>query len=68
MQNILIIGRVAEPQRYFSAESAARSPIEPSIDERRFLFGVEFIKELIYCLLFHISFVNNLVQIQIIHH
>ena len=68
MQNILIIGRVAEPQRYFSAESAARSPIEPCIYERRFLFGIEFIKELINCLLFHISIVNNLVQIQIIHH
>ena len=68
MQNILIIGRVTEPQRYFSAESAACCPIEPCIYESRFLFGVEFIKELINCLLFHISFVNNLVQIQIIHH
>ena len=68
MQNILIIGRVAEPQRYFSAERAARSPIEPSIDERCFLFGIEFIKELINSFLFHISFVNNLVPFQIIHH
>ena len=68
MQNILIIGRVAEPQRYFSAERAACSPIEPCIDERCFLFGIEFVKELINCFLFHISFVNNLVQIQIIHH
>ena len=66
--NILIIERVAEPQRYFSAKSAARSPIEPCIYERCFLFGVEFLKELINCLLFHISFVNNSVPFQILHY
>ena len=52
---LIITHRTAEPCGHFSAESAAGSPIESCIDERCFLFGGEFVKELIDGLLFHIG-------------
>ena len=64
----MVAGRQTEPCGHFSAERAARSPIEPCIDERCFLFGVEFIKELIDGLLFHIVQRVFVVPIENINH